>query len=91
MSVYGEYLQQLNASEDNLLEITFDMGLQPDDTLIVVCASGIEYWHVMDAENVIINQDGTVTLRMKHPAVLALMVERAGTININAAELVTAP
>ena len=91
VSVYGEYLQQLKASEANLLEITFDMGLQPDDTLIVMCASGIEYWHVMDAETVIINQDGTVTLRMKHPAVLALMVERADTIDPNAAELVTAP
>ena len=67
------------------------MGLEPDDTLIVLCASGIEHWHVMDPETVIINQDGTVTLRMKHAAVLALMVERADSIDLDAAEIVTAP
>lgn len=92
ISVYGEYRQYLAEDTGNTLEITFDKELDPNDTLVVLCASGIDSWHVIDAKNVIINANGTVTLRMKHAGVVAFLVERAEEpIEANEAGVVTAP
>ena len=91
VSLYADYLQQLKADPNNMLEITLDGKLNPDDTLIVLCASGVDGWHVVEEENVIVNQDGTVTLRLKHTGVLAFLVERPAAIDTSAADIVTAP
>lgn len=90
ISVYGDYQQML--ADGNMLEITVDRELDPEDTLIVLCASDIEYWHVVDRENVIIHEDGTVTLRLRHTGAFVFLVERpAEEIDPEAADTVKAP
>ena len=89
---YGEYLQLLNADEGNMLEITFDKGVEPGDKLIVLCSSEIGFWHVMDEDQVTVHADGTLTIRMKHDGVIAFLVEKdAAAVDAAADGVVSAP
>lgn len=91
ISIYGEYPQYLTKDSGNKLCITFDVEMEQGDTLVVLCASGIDAWHVMDAEDVIINANGTVTLRLQHLGVVTFLVEKPDTIDADAEDVVTAP
>ena len=91
ISIYGEYPQYMAKDSGNKLCITFDVDMEQDDTLVVLCASGIDAWHVMDAEDVIINANGTVTLRLQHLGVVTFLVEKPETIDATAEDVVVAP
>lgn len=91
ISIYGEYPQYMTKDSGNKLCITFDVDMEQGDTLVVLCASGIDAWHVMDAEDVIINANGTVTLRLQHLGVVTFLVEKPETIDATAEDVVVAP
>nr|MBR4279999.1 hypothetical protein [Clostridia bacterium] len=88
ISVYGEYPQAVTG---NKLSITFDMNMAQDETLVVLCAYGIDAWHVVDAQDVVINADGSVTLNLQHLGVLSFLVENPNPVDANADDVVMAP
>lgn len=73
VSMTDEYENQL--TDGNYVEITFDLGLDPDQELIVLQSSDKETWEVLDPSNVVINEDGSVTVRLYKLGVLAFLVD----------------
>lgn len=73
VSLTDEYKNQI--TNGNYLEVTFDLGLKPGQTLIVLQSSDKENWEVLDPSNVIINEDGSVTVRLYKLGVLAFLVD----------------
>lgn len=73
VSIYGEYLDFFY-EEDNTIRVTFPAELKQDDTLLALVSSDSENWEVLPAENVIIGEDGSVTLRLHDLGIIAFAV-----------------
>lgn len=74
VSAYGEYLKLLY-DETSCLNVTFDADLDPEKTLVVIVSSDSVNWNVCPVENVTLNADGTVTIRLYDLGAVAFLVE----------------
>lgn len=74
----------------NGVEITFETGLTADDTLVVVYSANAATWEVLAAENIVVNNDGTVTLKLPKLGAVAFMVEAPEDLP-NADQAVSSP
>jgi len=73
VSIYGDYLDYLYA-EDNTIHVTFPIDMAQDSTLVVLVSSDGASWQVLPAENVVIAEDGSVTLRLHELGAVAFAV-----------------
>jgi len=80
VSAYGKYLHQLY-KEDYHLELTFAVDYNPAKPLTVIHSTDSKHWHVHDAEDMIINPNGSVTLKMYDLGSVAFLVEGEYTVN----------
>lgn len=92
VTAYGEPLRVLLDNPGARLELTVERNFRNDEILMVLCASDVDHWHVMDEQYVTINEDGSVSLSLEHHGVLVFLVERMDA-DFNAAgeSVVTAP
>lgn len=74
ISVYGEYVEYFY-NEDNCLEVIFDANIDAADPFAVLCSADSENWSVVPAEDVVVNADGTVTLRLEDMGAIAFLVD----------------
>lgn len=74
VTAYGDYLHHLY-DENYYLELTFATNLDPEEPLVVIHSADSKHWHVHDSENVIVNADGTVTLKLYDLGAVAFLVE----------------
>lgn len=92
VAVYGDPLRTLMDNPDSRLEITVERNFRNDEVVMVLCASDLDQWHVLDEQYVTINEDGSVTLSLEHQGVLAFLVERTDADFDAAGEgVITAP
>jgi len=84
VTAYGDYLPYLY-NEDYYVELTFDAGLAPDETLVVIHSQDSEHWHIHDSANVIRNQNGTVTLKLYDLGAVAFLVEAEYSVDAEGA------
>ena len=74
--MYVSWTQDNDASEEQeegtVMEFTFDLGLEPD-TVVVVMAYVDGEWVVV--EDVVVNEDGTVTIGLAQMGLVAICVE----------------
>ena len=74
------------------IEICFDLQLDPDQTLIVISSLDNETWYCVDPANVVINEDGSVTVRFAELCAIAFLVDGAEiVIDPNAEDTVVSP
>jgi len=74
VSAYGDYLQMLY-DETSCLNVTFDANLDPEKTLVVITSSDSVHWNVCPVEDVTLNADGTVSIRLYDLGTVAFLVE----------------
>lgn len=74
----------------NGVAITFETGLYAGDTLLVAYSADSATWEVLAAENVVINNDGTVTLNLPKLGAVAFLVEAPDDLP-NADQAVSSP
>ena len=79
ISVYGEYVEHFY-NEHAVLEITFDAGIAQDEAFVVLFSNDAATWHVLPAENVKVNANGTVTLRLSDLGTIAFLIERVDDV-----------
>lgn len=84
VTAYGEYLHHLY-DEDYYLEVTFDASLDPDRPLVVIHSPDSMHWHVHSPEDVVLNADGSVTLRMYDLGSVAFLVAADETVDAETA------
>ena len=92
LAMSDSYYQVLKSDEDNVVQLTFNTKLEPDDIVIVLFTTAEDVWNVVEAENVIINEDGTLTLRLDDVGAISFMVEGdVEPFEVDGAGLVSAP
>lgn len=84
VTAYGDYLDYMY-DENNHLDITFDADLDPSKPLVAIHSSDSVYWHVHPTEDVALNADGTVTLKMYDLGTVAFLVEKEEIVNAETA------
>lgn len=76
VTLYGEYVEMFYEPE-TLLALTFEeTEVESGKPLVVLHSHDSVTWHVLPAEQVRINNDGTVTLKLDGMGVVAFMVEK---------------
>ncbi len=75
-TAYGEYVEKLY-DENNYVVMTLDAQISKGTTLVVLYSSDSAVWQVLPAENVVINDNGTITVSMNKLGAIALMVDNA--------------
>jgi len=76
ITFYGEHVEQLYNPE-TLIELTFEeKELDSADPLVVLHSHDSISWHVVPVEQVRVNNNGTVTLKLDGMGVVAFMVEK---------------
>ena len=91
ITAYGEYVDFFY-EEGAFIEITFDTELDPTEPFIVLCSHNSVNWHSLPAEDVIVNADGTVTLRIEELGTIAFLVDAEGVLdNIDLEDAVVSP
>ena len=70
---YAAYL----AEDGAVIEITFDADIDPEKAFKVLCSHDSETWHEIAAENIVVNADGSVTLKLEEVGVIAFVVDAA--------------
>ena len=70
----SEKLAESLKEEGNTLDITFEMELEEGQKLIVMVKGADGEWIVIPAENVVVNEDGTVTVGFTAVGVVAFVV-----------------
>lgn len=88
VTAYGDCLDAL-AADDGSLEVTLNAALDPAKALTVIHSLDGITWNVLDAANVTVNDDGTVTLKLTELGVVAFLVE--AEYNVDAQDAVMAP
>lgn len=84
VTAYGDYLHAL-CDEENYLEMTFDPQVEPGAPMVVIHSVDGETWHVHTGDDVTLNDDGTVTLRLHDLGAVAFLVEKEFTIDAEGA------
>lgn len=84
VSAYGDYLHYLY-DEYYYLEVTFDTSFDADEPLVVIHSPDSKHWSVLANEDVRVNSDGTVTLKMYDLGSFAFLVEAKEDITGEAA------
>lgn len=79
VSAYGEYLNYLY-NEDYYLQLTLDAKLDPSKPLLMICSTDSEYWYVKPAEEFVLNQNGTVSVKLPKLGVIAFLVPAEETV-----------
>ena len=87
VSVYGDSVDTL---ANGNVAVTFESGLAAGDTLVVIYSSDAANWQVVPAENVVLNNDGTVTVTLPALGAVAFLVE-APEYLLNADQAVSSP
>lgn len=87
VTAYGDCLDAMAAA--GTLEVTLNANLDPAKPLTVIHSLDGITWNVVDAANVTVNDDGTVTLKLAELGVVAFLVE--AEYNIDAQDAVMAP
>lgn len=92
LAMSDSYYQILKADEANKVQLTFETKLEKDAVVIVLFATAEDVWNVVDAEDVVVNEDGTLTVRLNDVGAIAFMVEGdVDPFETNGAGLVIAP
>jgi len=74
-SLYGdEYVDALN-DDGHYIEITFDLGVDPDDPLVILITNDNKTWQVLDPSCYVINPDGSVTMQLEELGAIAILVD----------------
>ena len=77
VTYYGEHVEQFYNPE-SLVELTFEeKELDPTQPLVVLHSHDSISWHVVPIDQVQVNDNGTVTLKLDGLGVVAFLVERA--------------
>ena len=80
ITIYGDNLE-LFYDENNMMELTFEeTEVKPGDALVVMHSFDSIEWHVAPAEQVTINDDGTVSVKLDGLGVVAFLVEKPETL-----------
>lgn len=74
VSAYGDYLHYLY-DDTYSLEVTFAANVDPEKPLVIIHSADSEHWHIHDHNDMTINPDGTVTLKLYDLGVVAFLVE----------------
>jgi len=74
LSLYGANIANLYV-EGNYTMVTLAVDVDLEAPFVVLCSHNSDNWHVVDAENVTINANGTVTLRLLDLGSIAFLVE----------------
>lgn len=74
VSLNGKYAEYLN-EEGATIEMTFDADIDTTKAFKVLCSCSDDTWHEIPAENITINADGSVTLKLEEVGVIAFVVE----------------
>ena len=76
VTYYGDHVEQFYNPEA-LIELTFEeKELNPSDPLVVLHSHDSINWHVVHADQVQVNDNGTVTLKLDGLGAVAFLVER---------------
>lgn len=81
VSVYGDSMRMLLDDPNARVELTVERNFRQDDILMVLYADDIDSWSVLGEEYVTINEDGSVTLSLEKPGVVAFLVENQDAAN----------
>ena len=81
VSAYGDYLDYLY-DDAYYLEMTFVTDVDPDKTVVVIHSYDSVLWHVHPAEDVVVHEDGKVTLRMYDLGTVAVLVEAEDAVSM---------
>lgn len=79
VSLYGEY-KAVFAQEGATVEVTFDADIDSAKDFAVLCSHDFATWHTIAAENVSVNANGTVTVKLAEAGALAFAVEADDTV-----------
>lgn len=79
VSLYGEY-KAVFAQEGATVEVTFDADIDSAKGFAVLCSHDFATWHTIAAENVSVNANGTVTVKLAEAGALAFAVEADDTV-----------
>lgn len=71
---YGEYAEELDGT--NYMEMTLGANLDPNQPVVVIFSADSENWEVLPADAVVLNADGSVTLRLPAMGTVAFLVEK---------------
>ena len=85
VNTYGEYADALDGT--NYMEMTLGANLDPNQPVVVIFSADSETWEVLPADAVVLNADGSVTLRLPAMGTVAFLVEKTA----QDAAVVTAP
>lgn len=75
ITIYGKYVDYFY-TEGAYLEITFKEAQAANEPLVVLFSNDSVNWHTVPAEDVQINENGTLTLRLDKLGTVAFLVER---------------
>lgn len=89
---FGMYKAYMG-NDEKYIDITFDLHVNPDETVITMESQDGETWTVIPADMVTLNEDGSYTVRLYDLHVLAFVVEAkmAEEIDTSSADAVLSP
>ena len=88
VSVYGKYLDYFY-DENNRAELVFDAGIAQGASLIVAVSGDSATWHILPQEDVVVDGEGMVTVRMHELGTVAFLVDAATTLQTTGGAVVS--
>lgn len=74
ITLYGENLEKFY-DENNFITLTFAVDVSADEPLLVMVSDDSAAWYTLPAENVQVNNDGTITVHLPDLGAVAFVVE----------------
>ena len=84
VTMYGDYVEYMY-DENNYLCVTFNVGRDADEPFIVMYSADSVNWNVLTGDNVKVNDNGSVTLKLYDLGAVAFLVEGDAEIDAEAA------